>query len=876
MHRFVLLVVLIALGVAGAGLPAQLRPQPVAELPGEATLQLLLRRLASTGTFMQATAHPDDEDNALLAMFGIGQGMRTVLVSATRGDGGQNEIGPELFQALGVLRTEELLAAHRFDGAEQFFTRAVDFGYSFSVDESIERWGGEEIAGDYTRLIRAIRPDVVAGFLCGGGGGGQHHQASTRLTAEAVRAAADPAKYPEQIKEGLRPWRVRRMFCTEGFGAGSQKGATPAAGLLMVDTAGFDPVIGRTYSEVGLEARSMHKCQGMPQLLLLPGASTSRTYRSLDVFGAEGTMAPASMFEGIDTRLEGLTRFAPSSGAVLAPALAAIAGHVEAARAALATSGQYAAVAPLAAGLRAARALRSRIAASDADREELFDVDFRLARKEREFEQALVVAAGIRLEALATDGLVIREQAVPVRAYVSNQAPDPLTVRGITFAPGSTAAAACAGSVAQGRGFSCDSSVVVPADAPYSTPYWTPRRDAARYDFEPDVPFGVPFAPTPFRAAFDLTIGGAELTVDRAIEFRYDNILAGEKRMELQVVPAFALTVTPGIAVVPAAAAASRRIEVTVINHQPGKAAAGVSLEIPPGWRTEPQKASVTFSREDEQATIAFTLMPPSGVRAGDYRAAATARSPAVESSLGYEVVEYPHVRRRHVVQPAETRVKVVDVTVRRGLRVGYVMGVGDQVPAAIEQLGAELHVIGASELASGDLSRYHTIVTGVRAYERRADLRANNQRLLDYVAEGGTLLVQYNKFEFNEAPYAPYPAKVSSGRVTDEGSPIEILVPDHPVFNTPNRVDSRTWQGWVQERGLYFLGERDPRYVDLIRLEDPFPLNSGPRTGALVEARYGKGRWIYVGLGLWRQLPAGTDGAYQLMANLVSLGSAR
>jgi hypothetical protein len=228
------------------------------------------------------------------------------------------------------------------------------------------------------------------------------------------------------------------------------------------------------------------------------------------------------------------------------------------------------------------------------------------------------------------------------------------------------------------------------------------------------------------------------------------------------------------------------------------------------------------------------------------------------------------------MIRPAAARLKVIDARIAPGLRVGYIMGVGDQVPPAIEQLGASVQLIGPDELSAGDLSKYHVIVTGVRAYERRGDLRANNHRLLAYAERGGTVLVQYNKFEFNEAQYGPYPAKVSANRVTDENSPVETLVPDHPVFTRPNRIDADTWKGWVQERGLYFLGDRDPRYVDLVRLEDPFPFNAGPKTGALVEARVGKGRWIYIGLGLWRQLPAGTEGAYQLLANLLSLGASR
>jgi LmbE family N-acetylglucosaminyl deacetylase len=874
-RRLPLLLAVLVVVTAGDTVPAQLRPQPVAERPGVTALTLMLRKLASTGTFMQTTAHPDDEDNALLAMVGYGLGMRAVLVSATRGDGGQNEIGPELFQALGVLRTEELLAVHRFDGAEQYFTRAMDFGFSFSVGETLDKWGRQEIVGDYVRHIRAIRPDVIAGFLCGGEGGGQHHQASTRLTLEAAAAATDPTKYPEQIKEGLRPWRAARVFCTEPrFGPKQQN--VRAANELTVDSSGFDSVLGRTYAELGLEARSMHRCQGTSQLLLLPGETQNRTYRLADSAVGDPRVAPGSMFADIDTTIIGLVRFAPHLGAALSPALKAISGHVTNARNALESTGPTAALPHLAQGLSAVRGLRQQLKSSNGEASDVHEVDFRLARKEQEFQDALLLAAGVRLEALSSDGLVIPGQTMHVTTYASNQADEPVGVRGISFAAGKSTGQACSGPITRGKALSCDGEVRVARSAGFSTPYWQPRPDAARYDFEPGVPFGVPFTPTPFTATFALTIAGAAVSAVRPIEFRYDNILAGEKRMEVHVVPAFAVTSRPAIAVVPSGAAARRSVEVTVTNHTTGAATANVALQLPQGWRSDPAAAPVTFSREDEQATVAFTLTVPPVAKPVEYRIRAIASSGEAQSDVGYEIVEYPHIRRRHVVQAAETRVKVIDVAIAPGLRVGYIMGVGDQVPAAIEQLGAELHMITPAELASGDLSRYSAIVTGVRAYERRPDLRANNHRLLAYAANGGIVLVQYNKFEFNEARYGPYPGKVGSNRVTDENSTVDLLVPDHPVFTRPNGIGPSAWTGWVQERGLYFLGERDTQYVDLIRLEDPFPLNKGPKTGALVEARVGRGRWIYIGLGLWRQLPAGTDGAYQLMANLLSLGARR
>jgi LmbE family N-acetylglucosaminyl deacetylase len=873
-----------------AEVPAQLRVKPVAELPDDVALRLMLRKLSSSGTFMQTTAHPDDEDNGLLAMMSHGLGMRTVLVTATRGDGGQNEIGPEIFQALGVLRTEELLAVHRFDGAEQYFTRAVDFGYSFSIDETIEKWGHDEIVGDFVRHIRAVRPDVIAGFVCGGGGGGQHHQASTRLTLEAFRAAADPARYPDQIKQGLRPWQAKRVLCTEGFGGAGQP---QSRDLVRVTPSGFDPVLGRTYAEVGLEGRSMHKCQGTAQLLLLPGAPASRLYRLKDSVIGEPGVAPKDLFEGIDTTLNGLAAYAggaPPAG--LTTALRTIASSVDAAGEAVRTGGPGAAASPLSAGLMAVRDLRAKLASMGLAELARYEIDYRLATKESQFQEALLLTHGIRVEALADDGTVVAGQRVKVSVVAGNNGAADVSLKQVSLAgPTGPVCVPPVSAIPAGGAVPCDLAITV-GDVPLSTPYWTPRKDAARYDFDPDVPFGVPFRPTPFRAVFALAIGGTDLSIERPIEYRYSDLFAGEKRMELQVVPPFDVRTTPAIAVIPAGRPSSavasasqgasnfgngsrtRTIQVTVSNNQKGPATAAASLRLPAGWRAAPASVPVQFEREDEEVTVTFAVTPEGPVRPGEYTAESTVTAAGgVASNAGYEVVEYPHIHRRHVVEPARTRVKVIDVKIAPGLRVGYIMGVGDEMPAAIEQLGADVHLIGASELASGDLSKYDVIVTGVRAYERRPDLRANNHRLLAYVQNGGILLLNYNKQEFNQAQYGPYPAKIGTDRVTDENAPIEVLVPAHPAFNTPNRIAPEDWSGWVQERGTYFLAERDPRYVDLIRSTDPFPLNASAKTGALVEARYGKGRWIYVGLGLWRQLPAGTDGAYKLLANLLSMG---
>jgi len=886
----------IAALVAAAAIGAAARQDPMAPVGGEVPplrnargdtgLALLLRRLGSTATVMMATAHPDDENNGLLAMFSYAQGARTILATATRGDGGQNEIGPELFDALAVLRTEELLAAHSYDGAEQLFTRAVDFGYSFSIEESFEKWGRDEIVGDYARLMRLTRPDIVIALRPDGPGGGQHHQASALLAREAFRAAGDPTRYPEQLTAGLQPWQPKKFYFTARYGFPGEEPAASTDGLLMADTGTYDPVVGWTYVDIGTRARSMHKCQGMAQLISLPGQGLFRTvrYRLVDsAIANQIQKAEASFFDGIDTSIAGLATFLGDHAGAAAPGLAAIARHVEGARTKFAATGAAAALPDLLAGLRAVRSLREHLTQTSVDAGARTEIDSRLLRKEHEFQQAVLLANGVRIETLADDGVVTPGQEVKLNVVIGGHGAMPMQVRRVSFAGFRADAPCAAGVVKAGAVYSCSTTAQVPRDARVTTPYWKRLPDAERYVFDPATPFGVPFTPTPFRAHIELGIDsgtdGADalssVHVDVPLEYRYEgNIFSGEKRMELHVVPEWSVRVAPDIAIVPTTASAPREIRVTVVKGARGAAPASVRLAAPDGWRVTPAVDEVKLAREDEARTLRFMVTPPPNTPPGKYRVRAVAASGGREFATGYQTVEYPHIQRRHLVAAAETTLKIIDVKIAPGLRVGYVMGVGDQVPSAIAQLGAAVEFLDADALAWGDLSRYHAIVTGVRAYERRPDLRATNDRLLEYVARGGTAIVQYNKFEFNEAQYGPYPAKVGSGRISDETAPVKVLVPGHPVFTTPNPIGPAVWSGWVQERGLYFLGDRDPRYVDLVEMEDPFPFNRGVKRGALVEARVGEGRWIYVGLGLWRQLPAGTDGAYQLLANLLSLGA--
>ena len=909
---------------------------------GHAALGLAIRKLGVAGTYIQAPAHPDDETNALFALYGYGMGMRVIDVQNNRGDGGQNEIGPELFRNIGVLRTSELLAAHQIDGAEQYFTRAIDYGYSFSPEEVIKKWGRERIVGDYVRFLRQFRPDVLLTMNIQGGGGDRAHEATTILAREGYMAAGDPTKYPEQIREGLRPWQPYKLyFAGAGVGAGRLGGAPqtgpvtpPPAHLCRVDSSIFDSLLSRTYADISADARSNHKCQGMGGVPAVPGFAGGRGGRGGAPGGAPGgaggrgtapAAAPAgaapaapvppgaaytlmattpsmaaqkdkdetSFFDGIDVSIAGLARYAGANPpTALKTGLAAIAEQADLAKKAFESGKDDMTAGPAEAGLTAIRTLRGQLSGMGLSDDARYEIDFRLKVKEGDYENAVILAHGITFAAVANDGLVVGGQPISVQIAAQNRGASDISVTDVKVS-GIDAARACApGAARKDAVYTCTSTGTIPANAKATEPYFTdkywkhPENDAA-YDFDPSVPFGVPFAPTPFRVAFKVKAGSVEVTRDLPIEYRYvKDVYFGDKRMELNVVPAFSVAVTPELAIIPTGGVAGKPVEreifVTVTNGAKTAAEASVSLKLPAGWKVTPATTPITFEKEDESLSARFVITAPLAVKAGDVALKAIVTSKATgttEFSTGYQEIDYPHIQRRQVMNPAETSLKVMEVHMAAGIKVGYINGAGDQVPPAITQLGAKLTYIDASEMAWGDLAKYDVIMTGVRAYERRNDLRAYNRRLLDYVKNGGTVLVQYNKNEFNQAQYGPYPAQIGgsgvSGRVNDENVPVKLLNPAHQVFNYPNEIGAMQWQNWTQERGQYFLGKKDPQYVDLITMTDSFPDNPGEQLGGLVEAKYGKGRWMYVGLGLWRQLPSGTPGAYQILANLLSLPKA-
>ena len=889
-RRSRILIALVAALLCALAGPGGAQLAPLAHERGAAGLGLALRRLPVGARVLYVTAHPDDEHNGVLVRLARGLGVRTALLTETRGDGGQNYIGPELFDALAVLRTEELLAVHRYDGVEQYFGRASDFGFSFSVEETFERWGREETLGDVVRVMRSFRPDVILTLPLEAPGGGQHHQAAARLAREAFRVAADPARFPEQIQAGLRPWQARKIYQGGTGGFGEKIEGTP----VHVPTGVPDPLLGLTWQEFGSLARASHRSQGSGQLKADPGPAEGVYY----LIDSEPRIAgpEADILEGVDLSVRDWRRFAAGhEGAPpsLASDLEALQSGLEAARSALDPAALDKVIPALDESGTLLRRLRARVLGSTlppAARDELSE---RLTAKEGELFAALGLAQGVAFELTADDGQVVPGQAFTATARVWNQSGGSATIEGLTLSvPEGWTVAPQAGErevlPPAGR-LVRQYTVTVGAGARLSQPYWKRGARPGRFDLEVPADESLPWSPPSVVGTLRFTAHSVTSTQTAPAIYRYEGpLVGGEKQHVVQVVPALSVRLTPEVAVVPLGPPrAQREFRVVVTNNARAETSAVARLEVPPGWSSTPREAPLRFRYEGEEIAARFFVNAPALARDGVASVQAVVSEGNREFREGIQVVGYPHTERRHLVTPAAARVLTLDVRTAPGASIGYVMGPGDAVADAIRQLGVPLTLLDTDDLAYRDLSRYSTIVTGIRAYEVRSDLRSYHPRLMRWVEAGGNLVVLYNRASFNwlvpplrpgaadaEAslsPFAPYPASVTSNRISDEKAPLTILVPGSLLFTSPNRIGPRDWEGWVQERGMQLLDARDPRYVQLLAGTDPFPKNPGEQKGLLVETTVGRGTWTYVGLALFRQLPAGTPGAYRLLANLIS-----
>ncbi len=872
---------------------ADTRPAP--EDKGATGLALLLRRLQTIASVLHTAAHPDDESTDLLAYCARKEGARTAYLSLNRGDGGQNSIGLELWENLGVLRTEELLASRKIDGAEQYFTRAFDFGFTRSPEETLQKWNREEILGDMVRVIRRLRPLVVVNGWSGTtqDGHGQH-QVAGLLTPEAIKAAADPTRFPEQFKAGLQPWQVLKVYGRRLGGPRGENNERPGL-RAEFDVGIFDPVTGRSYSEIAADGRSHHRSQdfGQVQMRGTQMRQFVRLQSAVNVPEVE-----KSLFDGLDVTITGLAKFAGKDGErllpTMLPALTSIKEHAAKALAEYRIERPELIAPHLAAGLRETRALREALntLGGNLDPATKATVDDLLAQKKLQFAAALAKAHGVVVDALSNTEIVAPGEAVEVTANVYlgvRGAEKPAAQINLYGPPGWRVEVAGAEAEApsnipapfrnrEAPDVKSRFKVTVANDAPPTQPYWLLQaRTREQFDWPKDEtsdwPFNQPCAPPLLQANVELDLSGESVVIVQPVEYRYSDKTFGEFRRELKVAPALTLNVSPSLLVVPSGAANLTREISVEITHNARRATNGaVKLQVPAGWKVSGGTAPLAFTKQGEKTARTFKVTPPAGAT-GNFELKAVATADGREYANGYTKIEYTHIEPRYVYKPSVSKLELFDVQVAANLKVGYVMGSGDDGPEALRQLGVNPHLITPTELAASDLAGYDTIVLGIRVYEVNDTVMANNKRLLDYVTNGGTLIVQYNKNEYETGNYAPYPIKVGRGdRVTDENAPITILAPEHPLFNFPNKITDADWKGWVQERGLYYLSEWDAKYTPLLAA----PNEKGePLKGGQLIAQVGKGQYVYTAYAWFRQFPAGVPGAYRLFANLVSLPKA-
>jgi LmbE family N-acetylglucosaminyl deacetylase len=863
-HRFILqemVRLLLILLLAGSMLHAQ--PASTADI------ELGLRKLDEMGTVLMIGAHPDDERTNVLAYLARGRHMRTAYLSITRGEGGQNLIGPDQGDALGVIRTQELRAARRIDGAEQFFTRAIDFGFSKTPAESLEKWGHEKVLSDVVWVVRRYRPDVI--ILCFSGtpadGHGQH-VASALLGKEAFEVSGDPARFPEQLKY-VQPWKAAKLVYAGGFGGGRGQQAggrgaqtpnatpppPPIAPPTPISTEGFSPYLGYSFDQLATISRSQHRSQGFgntgngggggrgPAPNAPAGGRGGRgaaPATEAPVTPPAPPPAPKELFEGIDhswTRLPG----GAAAGTLFSQA-----------------NREFDPAQPQKTIPLLARA-RPIVAA----------IDDPLAKsKLRELDELIGECAGLWADASATRAEVTPGSKERVTLTVYPRLPvdvkvESARVEGVWAGPVVTKF-----EPRNGGGVNANVDLEIPASEAYSQPYWLREpKTGDRYTVDDQMLAGLPDSPVE-EVHFALAIAGTPVEVVRRIENRSTDRAEAERIRPITVVPPVSVNLTSAVAMF--TSATPRQVQ-AIVRAEIADAEGDLRVSAPTGWKVEPRIAHFKMSTAGEERDLSFVVTPPSGDASGALKFTAALNGAAKvgrEIAVGMNTISYPHIPVEVLFPPSELKLVRADVHVS-ARHVGYIMGAGDEVPDALRQMGLEVTMLDEADLAKGNLARFDAIVAGVRAYNVRADLRANQSRLMDYVRNGGTYVVQY--MSAGAQNIGPYKITIPGGngyRVTVEDVPVKFTHPDSRLLQAPNHITEKDFAGWVQERGLLFPTEWDPKYETVFSAGDP---GEKPLEGGELWTHYGKGVYIFSSYVWFRELPAGVPGAYRLFANMLS-----
>jgi LmbE family N-acetylglucosaminyl deacetylase len=862
-----------------ASLPKQLTPDSL-QLPidtGVNGLKLEIRKLRTTARLMQVVAHPDDEDGGMLTLEARGHGVETELFTITRGEGGQNRLGSGLFDELGQLRTLELMASDHQYGVTPRFSHAADFGFSKTPEESFQKWGGRDtVLADLVREIRTFRPDVLVARFSGTPLDGHgHHQASALLTKEAFRAASDPKRFPEQLKQGLQPWQPKKLY-VGAFGPNYTQDVADYS--VEIDKSVEDPLLGTDYQHFALNGLRHQLSQGAGMWNIPPGRRYTSKYRLVDHVAEVSAInaKEKDFFDGIDTSLAGLfERLGPADQGRIPDfrsKLQKIESKIEDASRATDTDRESATIALLEAR-DIIREIQQQL--TDANLSSASSVRPALNLKQQQLEKAAALAAGIDIDAqyvdgstVQTAGLVTPGEKIKVTMKVTH---DPkVQVRIAHFQLSAPSNWPVGRLVPSDAADVVEYDVKIPHGAEYTRPYYH-RNDPNKenvYTIDDPKLAGLPATPTPFYARLNYEVGREAGEVTVPVVSKYENSGVATQRA-VAVAPVASVLIEPHTRVLPESQREPMEVHVNVRSDVAKITDGTIRLRVPSGWKVEPERQPVNLESKGSEHTFKFYLfrLDPAQ-KSAEIRAVLDYNGDAL--SQGFSVVTREDLRTAYYYQPAIEHINVVDVKVPESLAVGYIMGAGDDIPAVLRDAGVDVRIITPEELASADLMRYSTIVLGIRAYDVREDVRKNNPRLLAYVENGGTLIVQYNADvqQFNGGKFTPYPTTLTRDRVTMEDAPVKILENDDEIFDTPNEISAADFSGWVQERGLYFMKDWDPRYTALLESHDT---GDSEMKGGLLKTTYGKGTYIYCGYAFFRQLPSGVPGAVRLFVNLLT-----
>ncbi len=875
---------------------------PLPQDTGSAGLKQELRNLQTTGRLMMVVAHPDDEDGGLLTLESRGKGIQTLLLTLTRGEGGQNKTGDTFSDELGILRTLELLAADRYYGVEQRFTRVADFGYSKTPEETFQKWGGHDVPlADIVRVIREFRPDVLIARFSGTDRDGHgHHQASAILTQEAFRAAGDPNRFPEQIKEGLQSWQPKKLYIGNvcGFGAST---CADESYTVKLNTGEEDPVLGMSYSQFAIEGLRHQESQGLGDLKI-PSGPRIAFYKLADSVipnTKDASGHEKDLFDGIDTSLPALSaKLGDETKFPWAKAeLAKLADHIKDS------------VGDLSADVEELGAVVDRINASTISTDEKSALLQSVSAKQQQATSALNLALNLNLDVtvappqgpaapVPTEAEALTNvspgQKLEVIAKLHNGSKYWMTIdnAALNHRDWVRQMHADQTTIGPGEDYYANFLVLIPQDAPITRPYW--HRDNPQTEsinkIDDEAYATLSFPPPPLQVNIDFEVAGhsrfhspapdflrkkakasPQGTISSKVEVPIKDQHGELQKRALAITPAFSVAVQPSQRVMPVAEGNTTTAGVGVVSNLTGAPSGSLQLELPASWSSAPENQEVRLPKRGDKQNFKFTASSQN-LQQSRTELQATLNAKDTQYSVGYTLVTRKDLGSFYYFEPAVQHISIVDVKVPKDLKVGYIMGAGDDIATVLQQIGMNVTLLPADKLATANLAQYGTIVLGVRAYDTQKELVANNKKLLDFVSNGGTLIVQNNNSisDFNSEHLTPYPAELSRARVSVEEAPVQILAPNHPEFHYPNEITQKDFDGWVQERGLYFMDKWDDHFEPLLSCHDP---NEPDQKGGLMIAKYGKGTYIFTGYAFFRQLPAGVPGAIRLFVNLVSAG---